>query len=181
MLPKDIIFLSESLGRKCLAEKIMLATAESCTGGLLAQNITGAQGSSEWFDRGVVTYSNQSKIDCLGVTDDILSRYGAVSQETANQMAQGALVNSLANLTIAITGIAGPSGGTKLKPTGTIFFSIAYDKKLKNKSLISTSISSKNIPNSIFFEHMAKFQGNRSEIREKALLFALNQLLVLTL
>ena len=96
-------------------------------------------------------------------------------------MAQGALRNSKANLSIAITGIAGPTGGSKLKPIGTIFFSFARLKKSVKKPSLDDHIKEKIVLNFVIFKHMAQFEGNRSEIREKALLFALNQLLTLTL
>ena len=136
--------------------------ASSCTGGLLAGKLTNIAGSSTWFDRGFITYSNQSKIDCVGVMKSTIQKYGAVSQQTANEMALGGIHNSQGNIGLSITGIAGPSGGSKLKPVGTIFFSIAKKQD-------------------VIFEHRAFFDGNREDIREKALLFALNQLLALTL
>ncbi len=162
MRTEEIQKLVQTLGRQCLNKKIILVTAESCTGGLLAESITSVTGSSQWFDRGYITYSNQSKIDCLDVLSDTISQAGAVSQETANQMALGAIHNSKGNMSISITGLAGPTGGTKIKPIGTIFFSIAQNKN-------------------IILEHQAEFKGNRLTIRKKALLFALNQLLMLTL
>ena len=166
MQSKDILKLTQILGEKFLAQKIILTTIESCTGGMLAAQLTSISGSSAWYDKGFITYNNQSKIDYVGVKENTINKYGAVSQETANEMALGAIMhvydNSQSNFSLSITGIAGPSGGTKLKPVGTIFFAIA------NKE-------------NIIFEHKASFKGNRAEIREKAVLFALNQLLVLTL
>ncbi len=166
MQSKDILKLTQVLGEKFLAQKIILTTIESCTGGMLAAQLTSISGSSTWYDKGFITYSNQSKIDYVGVKENTINKYGAVSQETANEMALGAIMhvydNSQSNFSLSITGIAGPSGGTKLKPVGTIFFAIA------NKE-------------NIIFEHKALFKGNRAEIREKAVLFALNQLLALTL
>ena len=162
MQSKDVINLTRVLGEKFLKQRIILTTVESCTGGLLAAQLTNIAGSSAWFDRGFITYSNQSKIDCVGVKKSTIKKYGAVSQQTANEMALGCINNSQGNLGLSITGIAGPSGGSKLKPVGTIFFAIA---KKQN----------------IIFEHQAFFDGNRVDIREKALLFALNQLLALTL
>ena len=166
MQSKDILKLTQILGEKFLAQKIILTTIESCTGGMLAAQLTSISGSSTWYDKGFITYNNQSKIDYVGVKENTINKYGAVSQETANEMALGAIMhvydNSQSNFSLSITGIAGPSGGTKLKPVGTIFFAIA------NKE-------------NIIFEHKALFKGNRAEIREKAVLFALNQLLALTL
>lgn len=103
----------------------MLATAESCTGGWVAQAITSVAGSSKWFDRGFVTYSNMAKREMLGVKTAVLSRFGAVSEQTARAMAEGALGHSRAQVALAVTGIAGPSGGTPEKPVGTVCFAWA--------------------------------------------------------
>jgi len=162
MQSKDVINLTRVLGEKFLMQSIILTTVESCTGGLLAAQLTNIPGSSSWFDRGFITYSNQSKVDCVKVKKVTINKYGAVSQQTANEMALGAINNSQGNLGLSITGIAGPSGGSKMKPVGTVFFAIA---KKEN----------------VIFEYEAFFDGNRVDIREKALLFALNQLLALTL
>ncbi|MFQ3368156.1 MAG: nicotinamide-nucleotide amidase [Methylophilaceae bacterium] len=162
MQSKDVINLTRVLGEKFLMQNIILTTVESCTGGLLAAQLTNIPGSSSWFDRGFITYSNQSKVDCVKVKKVTINKYGAVSQQTANEMALGAINNSQGNLGLSITGIAGPSGGSKMKPVGTVFFAIA---KKEN----------------VIFEYEAFFDGNRVDIREKALLFALNQLLALTL
>ena len=104
----------------CKARKLKLAAAESCTGGLLAATLTEIPGSSEVVDRGFVTYSNESKHEMLGVPVRTLEKYGAVSRETALAMAKGALANSPADITVAITGIAGPGGGSKQKPVGLV-------------------------------------------------------------
>ncbi len=116
----------ETLARtagELLAERgHMLATAESCTGGWVAQAITSIAGSSGWFDRGFVTYSNLAKRELLGVKTAVLSRFGAVSEQTARAMAEGALQHSRAQVALAVTGIAGPSGGTPEKPVGTVCF-----------------------------------------------------------
>jgi nicotinamide-nucleotide amidase len=101
---------------------LRLATAESCTGGLIAGAITAVAGSSDWFDRGFVTYSNAAKIDELGVPEALIERFGAVSSEVALAMAQGALRASRADWGVAVTGIAGPAGGTPAKPVGTVCF-----------------------------------------------------------
>ena len=102
-----------------------IALAESCTGGLLAAAITHRPGSSEIFDRGYVTYSNEAKMECLGVSTTTLDRHGAVSDQTAEEMAIGALKNSKADLAISITGIAGPDGGSDNKPIGLVYFGYA--------------------------------------------------------
>lgn len=109
----------------CRAKSLRVATAESCTGGLVAGALTEIAGSSDVVDRGFVTYSNAAKHAMLGVPYATLERYGAVSAETAIAMAEGALNNSLAELTVAITGIAGPGGGTKQKPVGLVHFAAA--------------------------------------------------------
>ncbi len=116
--PKDLV---EQLSDKLRERKWKLVTAESCTGGMIATAITDKAGSSEIFDRGFVTYSNQAKMDCLGVSAKTLKKFGAVSQETAIEMAKGALENSEANMAISVTGIAGPDGGTPQKPVGLIY------------------------------------------------------------
>lgn len=112
--------LAEVLGRALSARGYKLVTAESCTGGWLAQAITAVPGSSGWFERGFVVYSNASKCELLGVRAETLARFGAVSTETAAEMAEGALQASHADVSIAITGIAGPAGGTAERPAGTI-------------------------------------------------------------
>jgi len=109
----------------CKQKNIMVATAESCTGGLIAGTLTEVSGSSDMLDRGFVTYSNEAKTDLLGVSPDMLDRYGAVSSEVAAAMAEGALSRANADLTIAVTGIAGPEGGTDLKPVGLVWFGCA--------------------------------------------------------
>lgn len=112
--------LSRRVGRALAARQLLLVTAESCTGGLVAEWITRVPGSSGWFDRGLVTYSNAAKTELLDVKPATLKRYGAVSEQTASEMAAGALQNSRADLAVAITGIAGPEGGTPDKPVGTV-------------------------------------------------------------
>ena len=106
---------------------LKIATAESCTAGGLAYYLTHFAGSSAWFERGFVTYSNEAKIAMLNVSPDTLAKHGAVSEATAMEMAQGALANSLADLSIAVTGIAGPDGGSSDKPVGTVW--IAWGKR----------------------------------------------------
>ncbi len=122
---QELEILAERLGKLLLAEKLQLTTAESCTGGWVAQCITAIAGSSEWFDRGFVTYSNQAKQEMLGVAAETLAAHGAVSQQVAVAMAQGALGRSGADLAVAVTGIAGPSGGSEEKPVGTVCFAWA--------------------------------------------------------
>lgn len=118
--------LSEQLGARLLERGEWLVTAESCTGGWVAQTVTAIAGSSGWFDRGFVTYSNAAKRDMLGVPETTLDRHGAVSEATARAMAIGALKHSRGDWSVAITGIAGPSGGTPDKPVGTVCFAWAW-------------------------------------------------------
>lgn len=149
--------LAADLGAALARQGWMLATAESCTGGWLAQVATSVAGSSGWFDRGFVTYSNAAKQDMLGVQAQTLTQFGAVSEETAREMAQGALAHSTARVAVAITGIAGPSGGTPEKPVGTVCFAWAV------AGLSCTSST----------QH---FSGDRRQIRAASVGFALRQL-----
>lgn len=121
----ELEILAERLGTSLLARGEWLTAAESCTGGWLAQSVTAIAGSSGWFERGFVTYSNAAKVDMLGVPETTLERHGAVSEATARAMAQGALAHSRADWAVAITGIAGPGGGTPEKPVGTVCFAWA--------------------------------------------------------
>ncbi|WP_317623014.1 CinA family protein [Thiohalobacter thiocyanaticus] len=114
--------LSQALGRAATEAGVMLTVAESCTGGWLAKVITDTSGSSHWFDRGFVTYTNVSKQDMLGVSPATLEAQGAVSEATVREMAAGALRHSKAQLSVAISGVAGPEGGTPDKPVGTVCF-----------------------------------------------------------
>ena len=122
---KSLEALAAQLGDCLLESGEMLATAESCTGGWVAQCVTAVSGSSVWFDRGFVTYSNDAKTKMLGVPVDMLAEHGAVSEPVAVAMAQGALIRSRAQWSIAITGIAGPAGGSVAKPVGTVCFAWA--------------------------------------------------------
>jgi nicotinamide-nucleotide amidase len=117
--------LADSLGRSLKARGELLVTAESCTGGGVAQAVTAIAGSSEWFERGFVTYSNEAKVELLEVRAATLERHGAVSEETAREMALGALAKSRGTLALAVTGIAGPGGGSPDKPVGTVCFAWA--------------------------------------------------------
>ena len=150
------------LGNALTKKKFRIALAESCTGGLVCQHLTNIPGSSFWFDRGFVTYSNESKMELLKVSQTSLTKFGAVSKEIASEMAIGALNASHADIALSITGIAGPSGGSIEKPIGTVFFAIAYQNK-------------------VVFNVSKIFPGSRENIRESSCLFALNQVLALTL
>ncbi|MDI1310052.1 MAG: nicotinamide-nucleotide amidohydrolase family protein [Methylotenera sp.] len=141
--------LAAELGAALKARDYTLALAESCTGGMVAQAITSIAGSSAWFDRGFVTYSNQAKIEMLDVSSQTLEKYGAVSEQTAIEMAVGALKNSHAQVTGSISGIAGPDGGTPEKPVGTVCFAWT---ELNKPSSTTTKY----------------FKGSRQEIRQQA-------------
>lgn len=117
--------LARRLGERLKAAKAVLATAESCTGGWAAQAVTSVAGSSSWFDRGFVTYSDAAKQELLGVRAETLRAHGAVSEATAREMARGALERSRATLALSITGVAGPGGGSREKPVGTVCFAWA--------------------------------------------------------
>ena len=110
-----------ALGEALRARGLRLATAESCTGGLIAAACTANAGSSDWFERGFVTYSNEAKTEMLGVPAALIAEHGAVSAEVARAMADGALARSNADLAVAVTGVAGPGGGSKDKPVGTVW------------------------------------------------------------
>ena len=112
--------LAVKVGAHLQRAGVSLATAESCTGGWVAQSITAIAGSSAWFDRGFVTYSNEAKQEMLGVAPSTIAAHGAVSEPTAGEMATGALAHSRAGIAVAITGVAGPSGGSPAKPVGTV-------------------------------------------------------------
>tara|TARA_Y100000589_G_scaffold327979_1_gene370995 strand:+ start:428 stop:856 length:429 start_codon:yes stop_codon:yes gene_type:complete len=135
----------------------MLATAESCTGGLIASLITAIEGSSDVFDRGFVTYSNDAKTDCLGVPISLINKFGAVSKQVAKAMADGALANSGAHLSLSVTGIAGPGGGTQEKPVGLVCIGSALIR--------SDTIVEKHI-----------FSGDRDAVRNKTVAQAITML-----
>ncbi len=121
----DLRSLAEQVGDLLHARHLRLVTAESCTGGWVAKALTDIPGSSSWFERGFVTYSNESKQDMLGVAASVLQQHGAVSEAVVRAMADGALQHSRADLSLAITGIAGPGGGSELKPVGLVWFAWA--------------------------------------------------------
>ena len=146
------------LGATLKARGYTLALAESCTGGMVAQSITSVAGSSAWFDRGFVTYSNAAKVEMLGVSKHTLAQFGAVSEQTATEMALGALKNSHADIAGSITGIAGPDGGTPEKPVGTVCFSW-----VGNEYAIKTATQ--------------YFKGDRDEVRQQAANFLMARLL----
>ena len=138
----------------------MLVTAESCTGGWAAQAVTAIAGSSDWFERGFVTYSNAAKEEMLGVRPATIAKYGAVSEETAREMALGALKHSRGTIALAITGIAGPSGGSAEKPVGTVCFAWAR----KGHDAIAET---------------RRFSGDRDAVRRQSVEHALGKVLQL--
>ncbi len=125
MIPDTLLAEAESLLAACRAKDIMLATAESCTGGLIAATLTAIAGSSDVLDRGFVTYSNEAKHEQIGVPMPLIQAHGAVSEEVARAMAEGALARSRATIAISVTGITGPGGGTAEKPVGLVCFGLA--------------------------------------------------------
>ena len=152
------LLLAERLGKALLAVHQTLVTAESCTGGGIAWLITNVPGSSQWFERGIIAYSNAAKQELLAVGHDVLVNFGAVSEQTAMAMARGALLNSHANISVAVTGIAGPDGGTELKPVGTVCFAWGRDDGETRAARVV-------------------FTGDRQQVREQAVMMAVQGLL----
>jgi nicotinamide-nucleotide amidase len=129
MFATGLIRSAEEVLDLCRTRRLLLATAESCTGGLLAALLTEVPGSSKVFERGFITYSNDSKMTLLGVSSDLIDHHGAVSEQVALAMAEGALKHSRASIAVSITGIAGPGGGTKDKPVGLVFLACTRNGK----------------------------------------------------
>jgi nicotinamide-nucleotide amidase len=152
-----LLALAATLGAVALARGTMIATAESCTGGLVAGAITSIAGSSGWFERGFVTYSDLAKEQQLGVASSTIERFGAVSEETAKAMAQGAVRGSTAQWAVAVTGIAGPDGGSLDKPVGTVWFAWAGPGHLQALR--------------------RQFEGDRAAVREASVRVALEGLI----
>ena len=125
MIDDHLLEASEALLAQCRAMGLKIATAESCTGGLLSAALTAIPGSSDIFERGFATYSNEAKAECLGVPLALIAAHGAVSAEVARAMADGALARSAAQLSVAVTGVAGPGGGGEAKPVGLVFIAVA--------------------------------------------------------
>jgi nicotinamide-nucleotide amidase len=126
--------LCEQLAAALTARGWMLATAESCTGGLIAAACTELSGSSNWFERGFVTYSNAAKTESLGVGKELIEQHGAVSEVVARAMAFGAIRHSRARVSVAVTGVAGPTGGSAEKPVGTVWFGFQVDGQLTSET-----------------------------------------------
>lgn len=166
----SLLELSAALGQALQAKHWQLALAESCTGGMAAQAVTAIAGSSGWFDRGFVTYSNAAKNEMLGVPAALIDEFGAVSEPVAEAMVLGALQYSQAQLSAAVTGIAGPGGGSPQKPVGTVCFAWAYrsggdggDTAVVETCAVETR----------------HFEGDRTHIREQAASHLLAGLLTL--
>ncbi|MBT8421479.1 MAG: nicotinamide-nucleotide amidohydrolase family protein [Gammaproteobacteria bacterium] len=155
----NIPTLATRVGKYLADQRLVLVTAESCTGGWIAQAITDVAGSSMWFDRGFVTYSNLSKQEMLGVGEAALQRYGAVSEAVAREMAMGALTHSAAQVGVAVSGIAGPGGGTADKPVGTVCFAWAINTGDGKGAVVKATTGC--------------FAGDREAIRRQAVVEAL--------
>ena len=160
MITKEIHALAESLGQRLSNQKMTVTTAESCTAGGLSFAITAIPGSSSWFHESFVTYSNHAKTALLGVSDNILTTYGAVSGETALAMVEGVRKRTAADLALSITGIAGPGGGSVEKPVGLVWFGFQTARVTLTKQQI--------------------FSGDRAQIRLQAIRYALEVAVQLT-
>ena len=156
---EDTQTLCAELAGRLQARGWMLATAESCTGGLIAAACTELSGSSNWFERGFVTYSNEAKTDSLGVDAALIAQHGAVSEVVARAMAFGAVRHSQAQVGIAVTGVAGPTGGTPDKPVGTVWFGFQVDGRLTSET--------------------HRFEGDRAAVRAATVRHALRRVLEL--
>lgn len=152
-IAKEVVLLAAAL----TSRGWMLATAESCTGGLIAGACTDIAGSSTWFERGVVTYSNEAKTELLGVPADLIATHGAVSEEVVRAMAEGAVLRSRAHIAVAVTGVAGPAGGSPTKPVGTVWMGIA----LRGQPAAAT---------------LLQLQGDRAAVRRQTVAWALRAL-----
>jgi nicotinamide-nucleotide amidase len=153
MIHDSVLHDAESLLAACRAKAVLLATAESCTGGLIAAVLTAIAGSSDVVDRGFVTYSNEAKHEMLGVPMDLIARHGAVSEEVAGAMARGAIDRSRAGIAVSVTGVAGPGGGNAEKPVGLVCFGVA-----KRGETVATD--------------RRNYPGDRAAIRQAAVIHA---------
>lgn len=162
---RELVAAATALGHALKARHGMAVTVESCTGGLVARALTETAGSSAWFDRGFVTYSNEAKCELVGVPPAILAAHGAVSEATAAEMARGGLARSRARLALSLTGIAGPGGAVPGKPVGTVCFGWALGDAGGAAPRVVTATR--------------RFDGDRAAVRCQAALHALEQALVL--
>lgn len=153
----ELVALADQLGQELKRRGVMLATAESCTGGLLGAVVTAVPGSSHWYERGFIAYTNTAKREMLGVKTETLTRFGAVSEPTARAMVEGVLAASQADLAVAVTGIAGPGGGTPEKPVGTVCLAWAVRRQAA-------------------YAVTQRFHGDRETIRRAAVIAALEGL-----
>jgi nicotinamide-nucleotide amidase len=160
MVDAELNRLAERAGRVLQGAAMLLASAESCTGGWVGEVLTSIPGSSAWYERGFITYSNDAKREMLGVSERTLREHGAVSEETAREMALGALKHSRAQAALAVTGVAGPGGGTPEKPVGMVCFAWA----IKDRALVSTT---------------RQLQGDRAAVRQQSVAIALQGFLQL--
>src|SRR5262245_915743 len=151
--------LARRLGRLLKRKRQKLVTAESCTGGWAAQAVTAIPGSSDWFERGYVTYSNVAKQELLGVSGKTLKKFGAVSEQTAREMARGALRRSHGTVALSVTGVAGPSGGSRQKPVGFVCFGWAKGRAIRSEA--------------------KRFRGNRASVRRQSVVHALKGVIAL--
>jgi nicotinamide-nucleotide amidase len=165
MSAERIYHLAEELGSRLLAQRWMLATAESCTAGGIAYAVTLLPGSSQYFDRGFITYSNESKVQQLGVTAAYLREFGAVSEPVARAMALGALSHSAAQIAVAVTGVAGPDGGSPDKPVGTVCFGWAIKRDVNAVPWVQTATR--------------HFEGDRAAVRTQSIIAALDETIAL--
>ena len=155
----NAIDLTKTLAEILLSRNWTVSLAESCTGGLVCATLTELAGSSVWFERGYITYSNEAKTECLDVPAKLIESHGAVSEHVAKAMAEGARINSGSNVAISITGIAGPAGGSTEKPVGTVCFGWATENQTLTKTMC--------------------FDGDRQAVRLQATEFALTELIAL--
>jgi len=155
---EELYRLAEQVGAALKARGWMLASAESCTGGWVGEVVTAVPGSSHWYDRGFITYTNEAKQEMLGVSSETLAQYGAVSEQTVREMATGALKHSRAQVALAISGIAGPGGGSPQKPVGTVC--LAWG--VKDGSIQAQTLH---------------FSGDRQQVRAQAVAAALQGVL----
>lgn len=149
--------ICQTIGLHLIERGWRMATAESCTGGMISARCTDLAGSSAWFERGFVTYSNEAKVELLGVDHALIAQHGAVSEEVARAMAQGAVQHAHVQVAVAVTGVAGPTGGSESKPVGTVWFAWCVNHALESENMV--------------------FSGDRAAVREAATLHALQGVL----
>ena len=162
MSDKKLTIIVNKIATSLIKANKKLTVAESCTGGWVAKVLTDVAGSSDWFERGFVTYSNQAKHEMLGVKESILEKHGAVSQETVAAMAEGALKNSHADFSLSLSGIAGSGGGSEDKPVGLVWFSWA----VKENNTLKVFTSEKQV-----------FEGDRESVRYQSVEYVLSELI----